>query len=99
MGTGHRRPNTEFHHSNTPLLHYSFPDGRTRPGRITMRWIRGTVLVVALAAAGRVSAQSLYGPGGLFLLPTASLPEKGQLTPAVLVLPQHSPTDGKTRTW
>src|SRR5438067_12740626 len=65
-----------------------------------MRWLRGAVLVaVAVAGAGRASAQSLYGPGGLFLLPTASLPEKGQLTPAVLLLPQRSPLDGHTRTW
>jgi hypothetical protein len=42
-----------------------------------------------------VEAQSLYGPGGLFLHPTADTPEKGQLTAGVLVLPQHiHPTPG-----
>jgi len=62
---------------------------------------RGVLVALALLAAGlgRAGAQSLYGPGGLFLLPTASVPEKGQLTPGVLLLPQHSPVDGKTRTW
>jgi len=66
-----------------------------------MRLTQIAVLTVA-ALAGLVthaSAQSLYGPGGLFLLPTASLPPKGQITPAVLVLPQHNPQDGVTRTW
>jgi hypothetical protein len=66
-----------------------------------MRRLRTLLLggLLLAAGAGRAGAQSLYGPGGLFLLPTASLPEKGQLTPAVLVLPQHSPLDGHTRTW
>jgi hypothetical protein len=47
----------------------------------------------------KVGAQSLYGPGGLILHPTAALPEKGQLSPGVLVLPQHNPVVDETRIW
>jgi hypothetical protein len=36
-------------------------------------------------------AQSLYGPGGLFLHPTANVPDKGQLTGSLLVLQQRIP--------
>lgn len=62
-----------------------------------MRWT--AALVCILATAAPVGAQSLYGPGGLFLHPTASLPEPGRLTPGVLVLPQHNPEANATRTW
>ncbi len=55
-------------------------------------------LALSLLAAP-ASAQSLYGPGGLFLHPTASVPPKGKLTPAILVLPQHNPVFDDTRTW
>lgn len=58
--------------------------------------LAGTLLLLSAAPAG---AQSLYGPGGLFLHPTASFPEKGRLTPAILVLPQYNPQVRKTRTW
>lgn len=54
---------------------------------------------LALAAGAPASAQSLYGPGGLFLHPTASLPEAGRFTPSLLVLPQHNPVRDVTRTW
>lgn len=59
------------------------------------------LLIAALAVglALPASAQSLYGPGGLFLHPTASLPDAGQLTPAVLVLPQDIPGRDSMRTW
>jgi hypothetical protein len=56
-------------------------------------------LGLLLCVGREARAQSLYGPGGLFLHPTASLPPKGALTPAVLVLPQHNPLTGVTRTW
>ncbi len=49
--------------------------------------------------AAPASAQSLYGPGGLFLHPTASVPPKGRLTPGLLVLPQHHPVGRETRAW
>lgn len=52
-----------------------------------------------LLCAGPAGAQSLYGPGGLFLHPTATLPPKGRLTPGLLVLPQHNPEARATRTW
>jgi len=55
------------------------------------------LLSLALALPGR--AQSLYGPGGLFLHPTASLPEKGTAAPAVLGLPQRNPRADAVRTW
>jgi hypothetical protein len=47
-------------------------------------------LLAFSTASGR--AQSLYGPGGLFLHPTADVPEKGQLTLGALVLPQRIPS-------
>src|SRR5262245_17829287 len=64
-----------------------------------------TTLLLALGLAvvpwTGARAQSLYGPGGLALLPAASVPPKGQLTPAVLALPQHVrfPGDVRTHTW
>src|SRR5947207_12191349 len=66
--------------------------------------VRASIGVIAslglLFCLGRpAGAQSLYGPGGLFLHPAASLPAKGTLTPAVLLLPQHNPFTGVTRTW
>jgi hypothetical protein len=36
-------------------------------------------------------AQSLYGPGGLFLHPTANVPAQGQLTLGALILQQRIP--------
>lgn len=62
------------------------------------------LITVVLAAVGATvakpaSAQSLYGPGGLFLHPTADVPAKGKLTPAFLVLPQHNPVEDSDRTW
>jgi len=56
------------------------------------------IAVLSLVLAGPASAQSLYGPSGLFLNPSASLPPRDQLTPSVLVLPQKHPSDA-TRTW
>lgn len=40
-------------------------------------------------AATAAPAQSIYGPGGLLLNPTALVPPADHLTPAVLVLPQQ----------
>ncbi|MGV3721705.1 MAG: YjbH domain-containing protein [Actinomycetota bacterium] len=57
------------------------------------------ILALTLGLTAPASAQSLYGPGGLFLFPTASVPPKGQLTPGILVLPQHNPAFDSTRTW
>jgi hypothetical protein len=60
------------------------------------------LVIVSLSCflfAAPASAQSLYGPGGLFLHPTASVPPKGQLSPSLLVLPQHNPDARSTRTW
>lgn len=47
------------------------------------------VLFGAVATAGQ--AQSLYGPGGLFLHPTADVPPKGQATLGAIVLTQKIP--------
>ena len=59
-----------------------------------------TLLLLSLfLLAAPASAQSLYGPGGLFLHPTASLPPKGQWTPSFLFLPTHQPIDDDTRIW
>jgi hypothetical protein len=59
-----------------------------------------TALVATLvtSAAPQAHAQSIYGPGGLFLNPSADLPEKGQITPAVLVMPQRLQQGGRL-TW
>lgn len=57
------------------------------------------ILSLTLGLVAPASAQSLYGPGGLFLFPTASLPPQGQVTPGILVLPQHNPAFNSTRTW
>jgi hypothetical protein len=62
-----------------------------------MRHVAVTLLCMALlgSPATVVNAQSLYGPGGLFLHPTADVPEKGQVTVGVIALPQHiHPTAG-----
>jgi hypothetical protein len=57
--------------------------------RITIALLWMVLLGCPVAGA---RAQSLYGPGGLFLNPTADVPPKGQLTPALLVLPQRIPS-------
>lgn len=64
-------------------------------------WAAATAAAAMLLLGGSApaSAQSLYGPGGLFLHPTASMQERGRLTPGSLVLPQHNPDDRSTRTW
>jgi hypothetical protein len=56
-------------------------------------------IALGLLASGPVSAQSLYGPGGLFLQPTASFSPKGTITPGFLLLPQHNPRADATRFW
>jgi hypothetical protein len=53
----------------------------------------------SLALVSPAAAQSLYGPGGLFLHPTASLPPRGQWSPSFLFLPQHNPANNDTRIW
>lgn len=59
----------------------------------------GAALGLLAGAGAPASAQSLYGPGGLFLHPTASVPPMGKLTPSIIVLPQHNPAVDSTRTW
>lgn len=66
---------------------------------MTRRVLMVIAVVLAAAGASPASAQSLYGPGGLFLHPTADVPEKGKITPAFLVLPQHNPLLDSDRTW
>jgi hypothetical protein len=67
-----------------------------RPFKLSL--IAPAVLLAAgLSAPAR--AQSLYGPGGLFLHPTASFPPKGRITPGFLFLPQHDPVANDTRIW
>src|SRR4051794_16908449 len=56
-------------------------------------------LLLAVLLAAPAGAQSLYGPGGLFLHPSAALPQKGKLTPGFLILPQHNPDAHEDRTW
>jgi hypothetical protein len=69
--------------------------------RSTPLFTAAAILVATLAVGGAVSAQSIYGPGGLFLNPTADFPPKGQLTPAILRIPQASGPNGldARRTW
>src|SRR6187402_1604257 len=60
---------------------------------------RAAIMLFCLALLGfavaSAQAQSLYGPGGLFLHPTADIPPKGQATLGAIVLPQKiPPTDG-----
>jgi len=63
-----------------------------------LRFLSALAGLILLAAAP-AGAQSLYGPEGLFLHPTASLPPKGRLTPGFLLLPQYNPDVKQTRTW
>jgi hypothetical protein len=64
----------------------------------TLRLILPALLLAGLLCAP-AKAQSLYGPGGLFLFPTASFPPKGRITPGFLLLPQHDPDANVTRVW
>jgi hypothetical protein len=69
-----------------------------------MRRIAVTLLCASMLACSVAGAraQSLYGPGGLFLHPTADIPPKGQLTLGAIVLTQRiPPTPGlhSTPTW
>jgi hypothetical protein len=59
-----------------------------------MRRIALTLLSIGLLASSVATAraQSLYGPGGLFLHPTADVPPKGRLTGGVLALEQRIPS-------
>lgn len=54
-----------------------------------------TVLAGLVVASVPAAAQSIYGPGGLFLNPTADFAPKGQLSPAALYIPTNEP-DRKT---
>jgi hypothetical protein len=56
-----------------------------------VRFFPAIMLAVTLATGRPAQAQSIYGPGGLFLNPTADFPAKGQLNPAFLVIPQEGP--------
>lgn len=62
------------------------------------RWVGFSLAAALIAIGGPVAAQSVYGPGGLLLNPTASFPQKGQITPAILVIPTDRPA-GDKRTW
>jgi hypothetical protein len=69
-----------------------------------VRRITLTVLCLGLLGypVAGTQAQSLYGPGGLFLHPSANVAEEGQLTAGILVLSQKVPTDlakHATPTW
>jgi hypothetical protein len=66
--------------------------------RIASRVAMVAIVLGSLFGASSAWGQSIYGPGGLFLNPTADFPAKGQLTPAVLVLPQENALS-KRRTW
>lgn len=62
------------------------------------------VLLAALTAVSVLSpraaqAQSIYGPGGLFLNPTADFPARGQISPAALGLPQKLDDSSHRLTW
>ncbi|MDQ2731176.1 MAG: hypothetical protein M3Y56_05920 [Armatimonadota bacterium] len=57
---------------------------------------------IGLMLASPLSAQSVYGPGGLFLDPTASLPPLRSLVPSVLVLHEdirHGSDPAFSGTW
>jgi hypothetical protein len=69
-----------------------------------MQFTRHSTLLLLLISslfqlATEAHGQSIYGPGGLFLNPTADFPAKGQFTPAFLVIPQESAALGGRRTW
>lgn len=49
------------------------------------------VVVSAGIMAEKPSCASIYGPGGLLLNPTAEMPQKGELTPSALAIPQDAP--------
>lgn len=58
--------------------------------------------LLGLLLASPLSAQSVYGPGGLFLDPTASLPPLHSLVPSVLVLQEdihEGPNAAFSGTW
>ena len=53
-------------------------------------WLAMTTVTTGLLVLP-AQAQSIYGPGGLLLNPTADMPAKGQLSPAALALQQSGP--------
>jgi hypothetical protein len=66
--------------------------GRVKVFKSGVVKISPIVMLAVTLAGGRVTqAQSIYGPGGLFLNPTADSPAKGQLNPAFLLIPQDGP--------
>jgi hypothetical protein len=67
--------------------------------RQTVRVAAVMALTATFSLGGTAWGQSIYGPGGLLLSPTADFPRKGQLSPAFLVLPQESSALGGRRTW
>jgi hypothetical protein len=62
-------------------------------------WAVAVATALALTSAATARAQSIYGPGGLLLNPTADVPKVGQLTPAILFVPQKSRALGGLRNW
>ena len=51
----------------------------------------GWTMMLLLGGAASVRAQSVYGPGGLFVNPTANMPPVGQVEPSTLVLTEQTP--------
>jgi hypothetical protein len=56
-------------------------------------------LGTTLGTGGVAWGQSLYGPGGLFLFPTANFPARGEASSAIIAIPQESARLGGRRTW
>src|SRR4051812_47537136 len=78
---------------------YSKERGERMQSRARVAWGGLVSLALSLIVGSAAWGQSIYGPGGLFLNPTADFPAKGQFTPALLVIPQDSAELGGRRTW
>lgn len=63
------------------------------------QWLTLSLVILGCCVAAPARAQSLYGPGGLFLHPTAAMQERGRLTPAAILLPEHNPPKHTTWLW
>lgn len=80
-------------------IRFAHPFGAKKRLGVFAAVIAAVAGIGLLGATGSAQAQTIYGPGGLLLNPTADFPKKGSITPSVLAMPQRKETGPGYLTW